>query len=101
MQKIELNRALSILHEYFQIKNLDLKEPEKILIDAWNTVLQHCDSTKFKPGDAVSSSPGCKNPFMPGVGEVIGISNKGQYICEHNDILYRFNEDEIYEWDPY
>jgi len=56
---------------------------------------------KFPIGMLVSSCPYCKNSFMPGVGEIIAISNKGQYICEHNDILYRFDEDEIYEFEPY
>lgn len=59
---------------------------------------------KFKVGQLVSSHPVlCKTKFMPGVGKIIAILDKLErpYICEHNDKLYRFNEEEIYEYDPY
>jgi len=59
---------------------------------------------KFKVGQLVSSHPVlCQTIFMPGVGEVIAIIGKAEkpYICEHNDILYRFAEKEIYEYIPY
>ena len=58
---------------------------------------------KFPIGMLVSSHPCCKSPFMPGVGKIVGIVDRAPmpYICVHNDILYRFDEEEIYEYDPY
>jgi hypothetical protein len=60
---------------------------------------------KFKVGELVSSHPLCRHPFMPGVGEVKAIITifvkTPRYVCEHNGKLYQFEEDEIYEYDPY
>lgn len=60
---------------------------------------------KYSIGMLVSSSLGTGAPyFMPGVGKVLDIEViRGVliYTCAHNDILYKFTEEQIYEYDPY
>lgn len=56
----------------------------------------------FKIGMLISSKPSCRHSFMPGVGELVLISEfDPKFICEFKNKIFRFDEDEIYEYDPY
>jgi len=61
---------------------------------------------KFVIGDFVSSYPhNTRSNFMPGVGGIIAVFKFDKtpilYVCEHNDVYFLYEEDQIYLYEPY